>query len=301
MARALAGVLHPEQLTVIVNIGDDDEMYGLHVSPDVDTVLYTLAGIEGPQGWGRRGDTFNAMAGLRDFGVDTTFQLGDRDLALCLRRTIHLSEGGSLSSFTEDAAAALGVEVRVLPVTDDRLRTKVLVRDGGWLDFQDYFVLRRHRDRVRGVRFDGAEQARPAPGVIGALAEANAVVIAPSNPILSVDPILAVPGLREIVAEKPVVAAVSPLFRGEAIKGPAASIMADLGLPPGNEGVLRAYDGLISHLVVDAGDVDDAIRLGGDAVDVLAADTRIIEPEAGVAFAERFLELIGLTPHPAAA
>jgi LPPG:FO 2-phospho-L-lactate transferase len=225
MARALAAVSKPDDLTIVVNVGDDDEMYGLHVSPDLDTVTYTLAGIEGPYGWGRRDDTFEVMQGLSEFGIDTSFRLGDRDLAHCLQRTTMLRHGGTLSEFVGEAAAALGIEARILPATDDPVRTKIRIDDDLWLDFQEYFVARRHEDRVRELRFEGAADAVPAPGVLAAIAEADAVIITPSNPPLSIWPLLAVPGMSEAVAAKQVVAAVSPLFGGKALKGPAATVM----------------------------------------------------------------------------
>ena len=294
MARALAAVLNPQNLTVIVNVGDDDTMYGLHVSPDIDTVMYTLAGVEGPLGWGRRGDTFEVMANLSEFGVDTSFRLGDQDLALCLRRTSVLSAGGTLSEFTRQATEALGVEVPVLPATDDSVRTKVRISDDTWLDFQEYFVLRGHRDRVQELRFAGADTASAAPGVLEAIDGAGLVIVAPSNPPLSVWPLLAVPGIAEATSDKPVVAAVSPLFSGRALKGPAASVMADLGLPGGTSGVLAAYEGLITHLIVDKGDAGEIDTLKTDPVSLYAADTRIVTPEAGARFASELLTI--LTP-----
>lgn len=299
MARALSSALGAESLTVIVNVGDDDTMYGLHVSPDVDTVLYTLAGVEGPQGWGRRGDTFEVMAALATLGVDTTFRLGDADLALCLRRTSHLAAGGSLSSFTADAARSLGVAPLVLPVTDDPLRTRIRTRAGEWLDFQDYFVFRGHRDRVAEVRYDGASSSGPAPGVIAAISAADVVVIAPSNPVLSVAPILAVPGVREAVAAHPLVAAVSPLFGGKALKGPAASIMADLDMTPGTAGIASAYRGLITHLFIDRSDAGDALAAGDEQVSLQIAETRMADPSAGAAFAADMLDRLDARLHPA--
>lgn len=292
MARGLAAVLARDALTVVVNVGDDAEIYGVSVAADLDTVSYTLAGVEGPDGWGRRNDTFETMAALADLGVDTAFRLGDSDLATCLARTIALRNGDSLSSFTAGLGAALGVQHRVLPATDDTLRTRVRVADGAWLDFQDYFVLRGHRDDVLELRYDGADTARPAPGVVEAVAAADVVVIAPSNPPLSIWPILAVPGLREAVEDHHTVIAVSPLIGGRALRGPADRVMTALGLPHGNEGVLAAYQGLLSHLVVDGTDAADVDRLSG-SVEVIATDTRIAELDAASRLA---LEILGLVP-----
>ncbi len=292
LARGLADVLDPADLTVIVNVGDDDLIYGLHVSPDLDTVLYTLAGRESPQGWGIAGDSFKVMDRLSELGVDTTFRLGDRDLATCLARTNALARGESLSAFTTRLRDSFAIGPDVTPVSDDRVRTKVGVGADAWLDFQEYFVIRRHTDAVRELRFEGADTAGPAPGVLEVMARAAAIVIAPSNPPLSIWPILAVPGIREAVAAKKVVAAVSPLFAGRALKGPAASVMADLGLPAGNSGVLAAYDGLISHLIVDRGDQSDVVELGIGSVEVHAADTRIAAREAAARFAAELLVII---------
>lgn len=299
MARALAAIPEATDLTVIVNVGDDDNIYGLHVSPDIDTVLYTLAGVEGPHGWGRREDTFEVMAGLSEFGVDTSFRLGDKDLALCLRRTTRLDAGATLSETTAEAAAALGVVPLVLPVTNDAVRTKIKTVEGDWLDFQEYFVVRRHRDRVKELRYAGAEASVPAPGVIEAITHADVVVIAPSNPPLSVWPLLATPGLADAIAAKEIVAVVSPLFGGRALKGPAASVMADLGLPKGSAGVLSAYEGLISHLVIDKEDADDISSLEATNVSVHALNTRIDRPEAGAPFASDLLAILTPALRPA--
>jgi LPPG:FO 2-phospho-L-lactate transferase len=287
MARGLAAVLPPDELAVVVNVGDDDVVYGAHVSADVDTVVYTLAGIEGPEGWGIAGDSFTVMEAMEDIGVDTTFRLGDRDLAVCLSRTAALDEGEPLSEITGRIARTLGVETRVLPVSDDAVRTRLETTDGAWLDFQEYFVIRGHRDEVASIRYDGADDASPAPGVIEAIGGADLLVIAPSNPPLSVWPILAVPGVREAVEAADRVVAVSPLFGGKALKGPADRVMASLGLPPGNQGVAAAYQGLLTDLVIDQADAGDEI----DGVKVHAMDTRIADPAAAASFAARVLEL----------
>lgn len=290
LARGLAAVLAPADLTLVVNVGDDAEIYGLHISPDLDTVAYTLAGREGPQGWGRAGDTFAVMDHLAVLGADTRFRVGDADLAANLLRTAALRSGETLTAVTRRLAVARGIACRLLPATDDSLRTWVRVSTGEWLPFQEYFVLRGHRDEVAEVSYRGAGSARPAPGVLEAIAAAALVVIAPSNPPLSIWPILAVPGIREAVAAAARVIAVSPLFGGRALKGPADRVMAALGLPPGNAGVLAAYEGLLTDLVVDAGDVGDLAALGGGRVHLHAADTRIAEPAAAARFAHLLLE-----------
>jgi LPPG:FO 2-phospho-L-lactate transferase len=270
---ALSGV----ELTVVVNVGDDASNHGLYISPDLDTVVYTLAGIEGPLGWGRAGDTFAMNEELGRFGVDNTFQLGDRDIALKLFRTNQIANGAPLSTVTRKVGEAFGLKARVLPVTDDELRTRVRVADG-WISFQEYFVARRHGDEVLELAFEGAETARPAPGVIEAIEGADVVVIGPSNPPLSIWPMLAVPGIRETVSRHRAVTAVSPLIGGKTLKGPADRVLMSLGLPAGNLGVAQAYEGLIDRLVIDQSDGDDAAAM--PHIETLVTDTLITEPSA---------------------
>jgi LPPG:FO 2-phospho-L-lactate transferase len=264
-------------------------MHGVHVSADIDTVVYTLAGVEGPLGWGRADDTFAVMEALDRLGVDTTFRIGDLDLATCLARTEALSSGEPLSSVTARIAASLGVDHRVLPATDDRLRTRVRSRDGEWLPFQEYFVIRGQRDEVSQVDYDGAAAAKPAPGVVEAVADADLVVIAPSNPPLSIWPILAITEIRDAVAAASRVVAVSPLFSGKALKGPADRVMSSLGLPPGTQGVLQAYRGLLGDLIIDLEDAADAGEATG--VRIHALDTRIADPKAAARLAAEVLAL----------
>ena len=287
LARGLHEVLGPA-LTVVVNVGDDDRIYGVDVSPDIDTVVYTLAGREGPQGWGLAGDTFVVMEHLAALGVDTTFRLGDADLATCIRRTEILRSGGTLSGATAETVRALGVSAAVLPVSDAPIRTVVETAPGVWRSFQEYFVLRGHRDPVTGLRYDGAAEAKPAPGVVEAIEKAGLVVIAPSNPPLSIWPMLAVPGLAAAVEAADRVVAVSPLFGGKALKGPAAEVMHAMGLPPGNAGVAAAYEGLIDALVIDRDDAADAPLLD---VDVHVLDTRIAATADARRFATELLDL----------
>lgn len=281
LARGLA-TLPEVDLTVVVNVGDDASNHGLHISPDIDTVVYTLAGVEGPHGWGRAGDTFHLNEELARFGVDNTFQLGDRDLALKLFRTNRISDGEPLSSITTTIARSFGLESSVLPVTDDRVRTMVRT-EAGWLSFQEYFVARRHQDEVLELRFEGAETARPAPGVIEAIETADLVVIGPSNPPLSIWPMLAVSEVRSAVERRLAATAVSPLIGGKTVKGPADRVMASLGLAPGNAGVAEAYEGLIDRLVIHTSDGDDEATLEG--IDVLVTDTLIEEPAAAARLA----------------
>ncbi|MEX2323258.1 MAG: 2-phospho-L-lactate transferase [Acidimicrobiia bacterium] len=288
-ARGFAAVLGPADFTVVGNVGDDDWMYGVHVSPDLDTIVYTLAGLEGPEGWGRADDTFAVMAGLEQINVDTTFRLGDNDLAVCLARTRALDEDEPLSLISDRIGALLGVQHQVLPATDDRLRTRIHARTGEWMSFQEYFVLRGQQDEVAEVVFDGADHAHPAPYVLDAITGADLVVIAPSNPILSIWPILAVGEIAEAVGEARRVIAVSPLFGGKALKGPADRVMKSLGLQPGTAGILEAYRGLLTDLVVDIGDAEDAGM--SEDVRIHALDTRIAEPKAAERFATEVLAL----------
>ena len=283
LARGLAA-LSEVDLTVVVNVGDDASNHGLHISPDIDTVVYTLAGVGGPHGWGRANDTFHLNEELARFGVDNTFQLGDRDLALKLFRTNRISDGEPLSSITTTIARSFDLDSSVLPVTDDRVRTMVRT-ETGWLSFQEYFVARRHQDEVLELRFDGAGTARPAPGVIEAIETADLVVIGPSNPPLSIWPMLAVSEVRAAVERRREATAVSPLIGGKTVKGPADRVMASLGLAPGNAGVAETYEGLIDRLVIDTSDGDDEATLEG--IDVLVTDTLIEQPAAAARLAAK--------------
>ncbi len=273
------------EATVVVNVADDDVVHGLHVSPDIDTVVYTLAGVEGPHGWGRREESWRVIDELARFpGADTSFRLGDLDLAVNLFRTGLLRDGVPLSDITQRVATAFGLGSAVLPATDDRVRTEVLT-DAGWFDFQTYFVRRSHRDRVRSVRFVGLEQAAPAPGVLEAIADADAIVIAPSNPVLSVWPVLDIGGIRGAVAEKPTIG-VSPLIGGRAVKGPAVESMEAYGLPPTVPGVISAYEGLLDALVVDRADAVDV----GSQVELITYDILITDRAPARRLAERVIQ-----------
>lgn len=289
MARAL-DLVDDVDLTVVVNVGDDALTHGVYVSPDLDTVLYTLAGVEGPQGWGLAEDEHKVMDSMAWLGADTTFRIGDRDLATNLFRTAELSAGRTLSDVTASLVESFEIEARVIPVTDDPVRTVVHTAEGP-ISFQEYFVHRRHRDRVEDLVYDGSGEARPAPGVLEAITGSDVVVIAPSNPPLSIWPVLNVPGVTDAVAAAERVIAVSPLIGGKAIKGPAAEVMAALGLPPGNEGVLAAYDGLVTDLVVDHEDAADRSTLSGPGLHVHVTGTRIADPEKAAVFGSWITDL----------
>ncbi|HEY8193167.1 MAG TPA: 2-phospho-L-lactate transferase, partial [Gaiellaceae bacterium] len=220
--RGVVDAVDPSGVTVIGNVGDDVEVLGLHVSPDLDSILYALADLNDEErGWGRAGETWNALESVAELGGDAWFRLGDLDLGLHLVRTEALRRGEPLSTVTAGLATALGIDARILPATDDRLRTWIQTADGE-LEFQDWFVRRGHRDEVVGVRYEGAESASPAPGVLDALAEADLIVIAPSNPFVSIGPVLAVQEIRAAITNRRVpCVAVSPLIGGKAVKGPA--------------------------------------------------------------------------------
>jgi LPPG:FO 2-phospho-L-lactate transferase len=254
LALGLSRVVPPEQLLVVANTGDDFEHLGLAISPDLDTLMYTLAGVSDPdKGWGRRDESLTFMAALAALGGETWFQLGDGDLATHVERTRRLAAGEPLSRITDDFCRRLGVAPRILPMSEDRVRTRVRTAEG-WLDFQDYFVRRRCAPEVKELAYDGAAQARAHPDFMAALADPRlrTVIICPSNPYLSVDPILALPGVRDALkaCHAPVVA-VSPIIGGRAVKGPTAKMMRELGLPSTATAIGEHYDGLIDLFVVD--------------------------------------------------
>jgi LPPG:FO 2-phospho-L-lactate transferase len=254
LALGLRNVIPPGKLTVVANTGDDFEHLGLHVSPDVDTLLYTLAGLNNPEtGWGRRDETWTFMAVLATLGAETWFRLGDGDLAIHVERTRRLRAGDPLSDIIRDFAERLGVGAAIVPMSDDPVRTRVRTATG-WLDFQRYFVEQQCRPEVAGFSFDGVATAKPHPDFVAALAhpELRAVVICPSNPFISIEPILAVPGVREALraCAAPVVA-VAPVVGGQAVKGPTAKMMRELGLKVSAETVGERYAGLLDGYVVD--------------------------------------------------
>jgi LPPG:FO 2-phospho-L-lactate transferase len=253
--QGLLDAIDPGGVTVIGNVGDDLDVFGLHVAPDLDTLLYTLGGVaDEERGWGRAGETWTALETARELGAEAWFQLGDRDLGLHLARAEALSRGEPLSAITERFAGALGIDARILAATDDRLRTWIQTDDGE-LPFQEWFVHRRHEPEVLGVRFEGAETAREAPGVLEALRDADLIVIAPSNPFVSIGPILAVDEIRAAIAGRRAPAvAVSPLIGGRAVKGPADRMLRRLAGGTGPGHVAGCYRGLIDALVYDKSD-----------------------------------------------
>ena len=273
-AKLLTGLIRahpPRDLLAVVNTADDTVLHGLHVSPDLDTVVYTLAGAVNPDtGWGLAGETWQAMDALDRYGGITWFRLGDRDLATHLFRTHRLGEGADLATVTAEIAAAWGLKLTVLPVTNDRIETRVTTADEGEIGFQDYFVRRRHDVTVSAVRVAGSAHAQPAPGLMEALGEARLIIIAPSNPIVSIGPVLEVPGVRQAVAaRRDVVVAVSPIVGGAALKGPADRLMRELGHECSVVGVARLYRDVAATLVIDEADAhlaDDVEAVGVSCV-----------------------------------
>jgi LPPG:FO 2-phospho-L-lactate transferase len=263
LALGLYRVLPPDTLTVIANTGDDFTHLGLSISPDLDTLLYTLAGIEHPeQGWGRRDETWTFMAAIERLGGSSWFRLGDGDLATHVERSRRLAEGQPLSNIIDEFARRLGIAARIVPMSDDPVRTRIRSSEG-WLDFQDYFVRLRCAPVVREIVFAGAGDARPHPDIVALLdnPRLNLVVICPSNPFISIDPILAVPGMRAALRECPApVAAVSPIIGGRAVKGPTAKMMAELGIEVGAAAVARHYGDLLDVYIADE---QDAAALRG--------------------------------------
>ena len=297
-ARFLRGLVHvvdPASVTAIVNVGDDTELHGLHVSPDIDTVVYTLAdAIDPDRGWGLAGETWQAMEMLGRYGNPTWFNLGDRDLATHIVRTERLRAGGSLSEATAHEARSWELGLRVLPVTDDRLRTMVTVDEGTAhreIGFQEYFVARQHAVAVRAVRFDGAESATPAPGLLDALAGAGTVVIAPSNPIVSIGPVLAVPGVRDAVtARRADTVAISPIVGGAALKGPADRMLVELGHESSVVGIARLYAPLASTLVIDTVDAQHADAVEAEGMRCVVTETVMSTADRAASLATAVLE-----------
>lgn len=295
--RGLIEVRDPATVTGIVNVGDDSIIHGLHVSPDLDTITYTLAGADNPDtGWGLRGETWQAMEQLRahaaandiDAEVEAAgwFSLGDRDLGTHLYRTSRLAEGATLAQVTGEICRTFGLGLSLVPVTDDPVRTRLRTADGRDLSFQEYFVRERHSVEVASVRFDGAASARPGPAAVKALSSAHAVVIAPSNPIVSIDPVLAVPGIDEAVrARRDRTVAISPIVGGAALKGPADRLMDELGLEPSVVGVARRYAPIASTLIIDPADESLAARVEAEGIRAVVAPTVMSVPGVAAALA----------------
>jgi len=300
-ARFLNGLVRavpPSDVVAIVNTADDEEFHGLYVSPDLDSVTYTLAGASNAaQGWGLEGETFATLDALGRYGVDTWFRLGDKDLATHLFRTERLRAGASLTEVTAEITRSWDLGLALLPMTDDRVRTRITVeRPGGATEeiaMQRWFVGERAESPVVSVRFDGADAARPAPGVLEALRTADTIVICPSNPVISIGPILAVPGIRDaLVARRERVIAISPIVGGAPVKGPADRLMGPLGIEVSCVGVARAYREICSTLVIDAVDEQLASQVEAEGVRAIVTDTMMRSPEIATQLARQTLAAV---------
>jgi LPPG:FO 2-phospho-L-lactate transferase len=293
MAEGFARALPKGSLTVIANVGDDEEFYGLRVCPDIDTLLYTLSDrIDRGQGWGVADDTVKALDVLRDLQAPTWMKLGDADFGLHIWRSWRLGQGASLSQITAEASERFGTTARILPATDDLLRTK-LNTDEGWMDFQPWFVGERCAPKVSELRYEGSASAKPSRPALDAIAEADLIVVAPSNPLLSIEPILAVSGLREaVIAASARCVGVSPLIGGKAVKGPLARLMSDLGMETSSKAVADRYKGVLDAFVVDTADTSDADALREDGLAVLETDILMNGPEGAERLAREILEFV---------
>jgi len=292
--QGLVQVVPPENISAIVNIADDLDLHGLRISPDIDTIVYTLAGAHSlERGWGLDGESWQAMEMLGRYGGNDWFSLGDRDLGTHLYRTHRLTTGSTLAEVTSSMAEAWDLGLSLLPVTNDRVRTMITTVDHGEIGFQEYFVRLQHSVAVTAVRFDGVEHSEPAPGVLNALEQADVVVVAPSNPVVSIDPILAVPGVRPLLEQRRrSVVAISPIVAGKALKGPADRLLGELGREASVEAVGRWYAGLIGTLVIDAVDADQAEKIEaqadpGEPLKVISTDTIMSRPGVAADLAKK--------------
>ena len=295
-ARYLAGlvqVVDPTEVTAVVNTGDDTTLHGLRVCPDLDTITYTLAGaINTETGWGLTGETWRSMESLDRYDPGRSwFRLGDADIGTHLFRTGRLAEGAGLAEVTAQITAAWGLRLRLAPMTEDAVATRFTVEGEGEISFQEYFVHRAHSVAVTGVRFDGVESARPGPGVLGTLTGAETIVVAPSNPIVSIGPVVAVPGVRAVLeARRDDVVAVSPIIAGATVKGPADRLMAELGHEPSVVGVARLYAPFVGTLVVDGADAASAPAVEAAGLRCVVAPTLMTGPPEAAALARTTLE-----------
>jgi len=287
----LVKLINQEDLTVIVNTGDDIKLHGLHISPDIDTVIYTLAGVvDDEKGWGIKGDTFNCLEAISRFGQETWFALGDRDLATHMYRTMLLRKGQKLSEITAKITRAFGLKLAVLPMTDSRFETRITTKDGS-IHFEEYFVQKKFQEEVLGVEFVGAENAEPAPGVLDAIAGSELVVVCPSNPIVSIGTILAVGRIREALRKtKARKVAVSPIVAGAPIKGPADKLLKGLGFEVSAFGVAKLYADFLDAFIVDVADIAEKARIEELGVQVKVTNTIMRSFEDKVALARSVLE-----------
>jgi LPPG:FO 2-phospho-L-lactate transferase len=288
----LARVVDGDALTAIVNTGDDTTVYGVHVAPDVDIVTYWLAGVaDTARGWGLRDDSFEVVDALGRLGLENWFRVGDRDLATCLYRTERLAAGATLSLVTDEVRVSLNIGARVVPMSDDPVRTHIVTTDERTLEFQEYFVKERCEPEVASIRFDGIENAKPAPAVLDAIAGADIVVLCPSNPVVSIGPIVSLPGVRDALRTHPRVVAVSPLIKGTPVKGPADRLLSATGTRVTASGVAELYADFCTAFVIDERDDPaevDAVRALG--IRPLVLDSMMIDHDASARVAQAILE-----------
>jgi LPPG:FO 2-phospho-L-lactate transferase len=295
LLRGLVEVVPPSEITAIVNTGDDTNLHGLHIAPDLDTVMYTLADAINPDtGWGLAGETWRVMESLERLGGVTWFSLGDQDLATHCYRTQRLAEGAALSEITGELARSFGVGVTLIPVTDDPLRTRLQLVDGPEVGFQEYFVHRKHDVAVESVRFEGAEQAKPAPGVLEAVDVATTIIVCPSNPVVSIDPLLAVPGVVDhLRRRRERIVGVSPIIAGKALKGPADRLLTEMGFESSAVGVARWYASWVGTLVIDEADADLAPVVETEGVRCVVAPTVMSTVERSADLCRTVLDAVG--------
>ncbi|NPV76770.1 MAG: 2-phospho-L-lactate transferase [Anaerolineae bacterium] len=290
LVDGLAKLLPPEDLSIIVNTGDDFDHLGLRICPDLDTVCYTLAGLSNPEtGWGRSGDTWNCLAAIRELAGPDWFHLGDGDVGTHLVRTFRLGHGEPLSAIVSSFCVSWGIQVKVLPMTDERVSTQILTQDGNQLDFQEYFVRLLCQPAVKAIIFDGADSAEPAPGVLEAIDLADFIIFCPSNPWVSINPILSIPGIRERVIKKKVVA-ISPIIGGKTIKGPAAKMYQEFGITPSALAVARHYEGIIEGFIFDITDHDLKVDIERLVKKACATNTIMLDSDSRKKLAQEVLK-----------
>ena len=294
LLNGLKDVLPSEEITAVINTGDDAIMHGLYICPDIDTVTYTLAGVNNVEtGWGLQGETWVAMESLKKLGGETWFNLGDKDLATHLYRTARLSEGVGLKEITKEIASAMGISVNLLPMTEDRVETMVtLLESGDEISFQEYFVKHRHQVPISSVRFNGSQQAQATHGVIDAIREAEVVIIAPSNPLVSIAPIFSISEISNALKErKEDVVAVSPIVAGSALKGPADRLLNELGYEASVEGVAKYYQDWINTLIIDKADFDSVENIESLGINCVSTETVMSDPQIAASLGSTLLGL----------
>ena len=292
LLNGLKDVLPSEEITAVINTGDDAIMHGLYICPDIDTVTYTLAGVNNVEtGWGLQGETWMAMESLEKLGGETWFNLGDKDLATHLYRTARLSEGVGLKEITKEIASAMGISVNLLPMTEDRVETMVtLLESGDEISFQEYFVKHRHEVPISSVRFNGSQEAQATHGVIDAIREAEVVIIAPSNPLVSIAPIFSISEISDALKErKEDVVAVSPIVAGSALKGPADRLLNELGYEASVEGVAKYYQDWINTLIIDKADFDSVENIESLGINCVSTETVMSDPQIAASLGSTLL------------